>query len=70
MKRSIFTIIFCFNVSTFFNKILNSWKITTNTCSMKWSVSNENYSIIIESRELFILMRTLWHYIWEIAEEP
>ena len=34
------------------------------------SALKENYSIIIESRELFILMRTLWHYIWEIAEEP
>lgn len=30
----------------------------------------ENYSIVIESAELYILMKTLWECIWEIAEEP
>lgn len=34
------------------------------------SALKENYFIIIESRELFILMQALWQYIWEIAEEP
>lgn len=34
------------------------------------SALKENYSIIIESRELFILMKALWQCIWDIAEEP
>ena len=34
------------------------------------SALKENYTIIIESRELFILMQTLWQYIWDISEEP
>lgn len=34
------------------------------------SALKENYTIIIESRELYTLMMTLWQYIWEISEEP
>ncbi len=34
------------------------------------SALKENYAIIIESRELYQLLLTLWQYIWEIAEEP
>jgi len=34
------------------------------------SALKENYTVIIESRELSILMKTLWEYIWAIAEEP
>ncbi len=34
------------------------------------SALKENYSIIIESRELFTLMKALWQCIWDIAEEP
>ncbi len=30
----------------------------------------ENYTIFIESGELFILMKSLWQCMWEISEEP
>lgn len=32
------------------------------------SALKEHYSIIIESRELVVLMKTLWQYMWEISE--
>ncbi len=34
------------------------------------SALKENYTVIIESRELFTLMKALWQCIWEISEEP
>lgn len=34
------------------------------------SALKENYTVIIESRELFTLMKALWLCIWEISEEP
>ena len=37
MKMSSFIFIFCFNISTFFNEILNNWKMTISTCNMKRS---------------------------------
>lgn len=30
----------------------------------------ENYTVFLESEELFILMKSLWQYMWEISEEP
>jgi HTH-type transcriptional regulator, sugar sensing transcriptional regulator len=34
------------------------------------SAIKENYGMIIESRELAVLMKTLWQYLWAISEEP
>ncbi len=34
------------------------------------SALKENYAMIIESRELSILLRHIWRYIWAIAVEP
>lgn len=30
----------------------------------------ENYTVFLESEELFILMKSLWQCVWEISEEP
>lgn len=30
----------------------------------------ENYTVFLESEELFILMKSLWQCMWEISEEP
>ncbi|MDD3153612.1 MAG: helix-turn-helix domain-containing protein [Victivallaceae bacterium] len=34
------------------------------------STLKENYVLVVESRELNILMRNIWNLLWEIAEEP
>lgn len=34
------------------------------------SALKENYAMIIESNELFLLLKTIWNCMWEIAEEP
>lgn len=30
----------------------------------------ENYAMIIESRELAVLLKAIWQTVWEVAEEP
>ncbi len=32
------------------------------------SALKENYSMVIESRELFVLLKTIWECIWEVAQ--
>ena len=34
------------------------------------SAVKENYAVIIESHDLFVLVKTIWHYLWNIAVEP
>ncbi len=34
------------------------------------SALKENYTFILESRELNVLVHALWDYMWEICEEP
>jgi HTH-type transcriptional regulator, sugar sensing transcriptional regulator len=33
------------------------------------SSASENYGMIIESKELFVLLKTVWDFVWEMAEE-
>ncbi|OQA85005.1 MAG: Sugar-specific transcriptional regulator TrmB [Lentisphaerae bacterium ADurb.Bin242] len=34
------------------------------------SALKENYAITIESRELFVLLKTIWQCLWNVAVEP
>ena len=34
------------------------------------SAVKENYAIIIESHDLFVLVKTIWQCLWNVAVEP
>ena len=34
------------------------------------STIKENYAVTIESRELFILLKTIWDCLWAVSIEP